>query len=89
MVSLLLQHRARLDTLTDTGYTPLHLAASGGNSVLTVNTLRTNTKFGLVYGEKGESLKSRLRPHFKPFWGCFGAFLGLFTTLCWWSKSLD
>ena len=83
MVSLLLQHRARLDTLTDTGYTPLHLAASGGNSVLTVDTLRTTTKSGLVYGEKGESLKSRLRPYFGPFLGCFRAFLGLFATLSW------
>ena len=31
VVEILLEHRARLDTVTDTGYIPLHLAASGGN----------------------------------------------------------
>ena len=31
VVETLLEYRARLDTVTDTGYIPLHLAASGGN----------------------------------------------------------
>ena len=42
MVEILLEHRARLDTVTDTGYNPLHLAASGGNTVIPLNTLITN-----------------------------------------------
>ena len=32
LVEILVEHGARLDTLTDTGYTPLHLAASGGET---------------------------------------------------------
>ena len=42
VVETLLEHRARLDTVTDTGYNPLHLAASGGNTVFPLCTLITN-----------------------------------------------